>query len=450
MNPRIPSTQINKAKGIVFLTTLLDLIGFSIIFPLFPSLLNYYLESPQADSSGIASKLLGCLQSLAEYAPNSLDTRFCMVVLFGGIVGSLYSILQFIFAPIWGQLSDQMGRRRLLLITLLGTCLSYVLWLMSDSLMLFLCARMIGGMMAGNLSIATAAMADLTTQENRGKGMALIGMAFSIGFIIGPVVGGLSSNIPPIVSLTRTAHVLYAPALIALGLSMINFIGAYFYFPETLPAEKRAKRLHISGHLLHLFSVDIPVIRKLCITYLVFLVAFSGMEFTLTFLCIERFGFTIKQNGYLFLYIGLMLIFVQGFLVRRLMPILGEVVISWIGLCSGVIAFGLLAYARSTFCLYCALFFFSLCGGYVIPAVSSLISRKAHASNQGRYLGNFRSSGALGRAIGPLMAASIYFYFGSAISYCVGSLITLCAVIYMIGIPELKAVPFQTVDTIKK
>ncbi|MGB0344499.1 MAG: MFS transporter, partial [Coraliomargarita sp.] len=179
---------------IVFLTLFLDLVGFSIIFPLFPAMLDYYLPQEGGGSGGLLGKLIAPIATLAENS-GAEDPRFMTAVLFGGILGSLYSVLQFICAPLWGACSDRVGRRKVLLITIAGLALSYAAWFFAASFWMLVLARVLGGVMGGNLSVATAAVADVTSREKRAGGMAIVGIAFGLGFLVGPAIGGLSSRI---------------------------------------------------------------------------------------------------------------------------------------------------------------------------------------------------------------------------------------------------------------
>ena len=181
--PEQPSADAKKLSlGIVFLTIFIDLVGFSIIFPLFPAILEHYGQS------GLLQNLTNSLDAFSE--ATGAGDRFTPV-LFGGILGSLYAALQFFFAPIWGSLSDQWGRRSVLLVTTLGVFGSYLLWGFAGKFFLLVLARFVGGCMSGNISVATAAVADITTKENRSKGMGIVGAAFGLGFILGPALGGI-------------------------------------------------------------------------------------------------------------------------------------------------------------------------------------------------------------------------------------------------------------------
>jgi MFS family permease len=422
-----------RTLQLVFLTLFLDLVGFSIIFPLFPAMLDYYL--PQG---GGADSLLGaCIAPLAAWAEASgaADPRFLTAVLFGGALGSLYSILQFIFAPIWGAYSDRVGRRRVLLITIAGLALSYGAWALAANFWLLVLARVLGGIMGGNLSVATAAVADITSKEKRAAGMAVVGVAFGLGFIVGPAIGGfcvavdLTELFP---SLTRFGlNPFSTPALVACALSLLNLFWVARSFPETLPPEKRQAHPPSFMHLPNPGSGA----RTTSFVYLLFMLSFSGMEFTLTFLAVERFAFTPLQNGGLFVFVGFIMILVQGGLVRRLSGKVREKSLALSGLASGVLAFAALAYAPGLALFFAALAVMAFSIGLVSPSLSALISLYATESDQGRAIGAFRSAGSLARAIGPLLAAALYFKYGSQCAYLLGGLLIILPLVLALRLP---------------
>ena len=205
MIPVVPVQASNRDHrprsrlGVILLTIFLDLVGFSIIFPLFPSILGHYL--PREGDGGILAAFVSLMSTLPVVEGS--HQLFLTHVLFGGILGSLYSILQFTSAPIWGRMSDHLGRRRIMLWTVAGTTFGYLIWLFSGSFLLLVLSRVISGISGGNLSVATAAVADVTGKESRSNGMALIGVAFGLGFIVGPVIGG---SRPSMMSLPATRN----------------------------------------------------------------------------------------------------------------------------------------------------------------------------------------------------------------------------------------------------
>ena len=232
--------------------------------------------------------------------------------------------MQFVFAPIWGRRSDRRGRKSVLKITILGTALSYLVWAFSGSFELLVLGRLLGGIMAGNISVATAAVADMTSRQDRSKGMALVGAVFGLGFIVGPVLGALLSKVNLLELAPGLAgtgvNPFSSPALLALVLSLANLWWLQMRFEESLREEKR-NRSRSGGawtSLIALLQVEHPGIRQVNWLFLVFITAFSGMEFTLTFLAAERFNYTPAQNGIIFLYIGFLLVLIQGGLVGRL------------------------------------------------------------------------------------------------------------------------------------
>ena len=169
---------------IVFLTVFIDVVGFSIIFPLFPAMLDYYLELDGRES--LIGSLVTWLEQFAGEDKNAVAT------LFGGILGSIYGVLQFIFAPIWGAFSDKHGRRPTLIFTLGGIVFANLIWMFAGSFSLLIIGRILGGIMAGNISTASAVAADITSEKNRASGMIFIGVAVGLGFILGPAIGGLA------------------------------------------------------------------------------------------------------------------------------------------------------------------------------------------------------------------------------------------------------------------
>ncbi len=430
--------QSRRTLGIVFLTLFLDLVGFSIIFPLFPAMLDYYLPDGPGDGT-LLGQMVGVLAGWAE-ASGAENPRFMTAVLFGGILGSLYSILQFLCAPLWGAWSDRVGRRKVLLITISGLAFGYLLWFFAASFWVLILSRVVTGAMGGNLSVATAAVADTTSREKRSSGLALIGIAFGLGFIVGPAIGGIASMI----DLTEHLPALAAlgvnpfsmPALVAFMLSILNLVWVARRFEETLPEAKRVEPEKRGLSVLQIFNTGSPQVRRTNLLYLIFMLAFSGMEFTLTFLAVERFAFSPVQNGGMFVFIGFILILVQGVLVRRLANPVGEKNLALFGLFFGVVAFLALAFALQLGLFFIALGFLALSIGLASPTLSALISLYSQESDQGAALGVFRSAGSLARAIGPLVAAFAYFAYGSKAAYLFGALIVVIPLVMAIKLPQ--------------
>jgi MFS family permease len=437
------NTALVKGRGplgIIFLTLFLDLVGFSIIFPLFPAMLDYYLPRGAGDGS-LLGQLIAPLASWAE-SSGAADPRFMTAVLFGGILGSVYSVLQFLFAPLWGAYSDRVGRRKVLLITIAGLALSYATWFFAASFWVLVIARILGGAMGGNLSVATAAVADSTTREKRSSGLAIIGIAFGLGFIVGPAIGGLFAKINLVEIFPSLANYgvnpFSTPALVSFLLALINLIWVARRFKETLPEEKRGKVAPERKGLpvLRMFQNASPAIRRTNLVYLIYMLAFSGMEFTLTFLAVERFAFTPAQNGGMFVFIGFVLVLVQGGIVRRLATPVGEKRLAVVGLACAIAAFLALAMAVNLGLFFGALAIMAFSIGLASPTLSALVSLYSSESEQGASLGVFRSAGSLARAIGPLVAAFTYFAYGSKSAYLFGAVVVIVPFILALKLPK--------------
>lgn len=422
------SPESMKILKLMFLTMFMDLVGFSIIFPMFPAMAKYYLsvDSDNFFLSGMMN-LISNIQTISYGADGS--PQMSTVVLFGGLLGALYSLLQFISAPLWGGISDRIGRRPVLLISVFGLFISYVIWIFSGSFTLLLLARFVGGLMSGNLSIASAVVSDVTDEKNRSKGMAVIGIAFALGFVFGPALGGILSIYNPIAYHPEWEvfgiNPFSTPALLAATLSLINFVTIFRSFPETI---KKGQRAHLerSVNPFKLFKpLPVPGINLTNLAYFVFITAFSGMEFTLTFLAVERLGYSSMDNAYMFIFIGFVIGMVQGGYVRRKAHQVGERKMSFHGLVTIMPGLVLLAFAQKGWMLYSGLFFLAVGSAMIIPCLTSLVSFYAPKHMQGQGLGIFRSLGSLGRVIGPIYASLVYWKFGSVNAYLVGAVLII-------------------------
>ena len=428
--------------GVIFLTVFMDLAGFSIIFPLFPAMLNFYL--PREGSDSILGHLIHGLKVLTETHTESTLASLSLAVLFGGILGSLYSLLQFFFSPIWGHLSDKMGRRPILLTTVGGIAISYLIWIFSGSFLLLIISRVIGGIMSGNISVATAAIADVTTPEKRTRGMAVIGIAFGLGFLVGPAIGGFTATI----DLTRSHPELIkwginpfsVPATLAFILSVINLIWIFNRFGETIRTDSLdnihkdqvekvnrdlSRELSPWARIRNLFITRNIAIKKALVIYFLFIFAFSGLEFSLTFLALERLNYGPLENVRIFVYVGLVMLLIQGYLVRKYGSRIGEKKLNTVGLICAIVGFLLLAVSHGQILFYMGLTAMGIAAGLITPALSSLISLLSGKADQGIHLGQMRAGGALGRALGPIAASVTYWYLGSHLAYPLGAALLL-------------------------
>ena len=379
--------------------------------------------------------------SLTTLTATAGADKFSAIVLFGGALGALYSLLQFIAAPLWGTISDRIGRRPVLLISVGALALSYGMWFFAGSFTILILARFIGGIMGGNISTATAVIADITDEKNRSRGMAAIGIAFALGFIVGPAMGGLLSlvNLNELFPATAAWGInpFSMPAALACLLSCINFYWLKSRFVETLPAHKRGKASH--NRTFNLLTIFRPLpytgVNLTNFGHFLFLSAFAGMEFTLTFLAVERLGFTSLDNAGMFIFVGIVIALVQGGYVRRKAPLVGEKKVALMGLSILLPGMALIAFAHSTWLLYGGLLFLSIGSAMAIPTLTSLVSLYTPAQEQGRSLGIFRSLGALARVVGPVAASLIYWKYGSAAPYLLGTLFLLLPILLIALLP---------------
>ena len=436
-----PSPQ-RRILGLIFLTVFMDIVGFSIIIPLFPHLLEHYIRE------GSAGTLIGSLNSAAEWMGG--DTVFKKTVLFGGLLSTLYSLLQFVFSPIWGALSDRLGRRRILTITLAGNALSYLLWIFAAQFWVVVVTRLISGMMAGNIAVASAAAADITDEKDRTKGMAVVGIAIGLGFVFGPVIGGLASSLQFAHGAAEGSFGLNpfsVPAAIAASLALLNFLLVVKFFPETLAPERRASADAKRPSVFDLATVRSAAVRRTSFANLVYQVAFTGMENTIVFLTLALFAYSPRDNAWLFLFNGACMIFAQG-LARQLVKRLGQRKVVILGMLIAAGAFVCVALiptptpttpspAWSEGAFYLGLGLISFATGLILPSVSALVSLYSGADEQGRNLGILRSAGSLARVIGPVTAALLYFHFGSHFwVYLGGALLMLPAIWIVRGLPD--------------
>lgn len=421
----------------IFLTLYIDLIGFSIIFPLGPDLLEYYLKID--GHSGALGWLLAQTDAIA--ALMGKDRNFAAVLL-GGFISSFFSILQFVFAPFWGALSDRRGRRGVLIFTVAGTALGYLIWVCSGSFWLFLLSRIVSGGFSGNLSVATAAVADVTTREERSRAMGMVGAAFGLGLVTGPTLGALTVRFNLLEShpsLERFGvNPFSVPAFIAFALCLINLVWVSKRFKETLTATARAESRdpRLRNPVAAIFGLKNPAVRRANLVAFIYSVAFVAMETSLTFLAAERFGYTARQNGMLLAFLGVCAIVTQGYIVRVLLKRYSEISILSAGLAFSAVGLVCIGYAPQPWLLYVGLAALALGSGLVNPSSSGLISLYSEQAEQGRALGIFRSLGSLSRAITPVLAGATFWVFGSASVFVAGAAFAICALWLSLSLPK--------------
>jgi len=423
--------------GVIFLTLYIDLIGFSIIFPLGPDLITHYLQTD--GQSGVLGWLLDQSNTVAHAFGHE---KAFAAVLFGGVLSSFFSILQFIFAPFWGAISDKRGRRSVLMLTVAGTALGYLVWVLSGSFWMFLLSRIVTGAFSGNLSVATAAVADVTSRTERSKAMGIVGAAFGLGLVTGPTLGALTAHFNLLTqhpSLARLGiNPFSIPALIAFAMCLINLVWINRRFRETLSptARAEAREPRIRNPLAAIFGLSNVAVRRANLVAFVYSLAFVAMEVSVTFLAQDRFGYTARQNGFLLGFLGLCSIITQGFIVRRLLARIDEVRVLSSGLIFSTLGLLIIGLAAQPWMLYAGLACLATGSGLVNPATTGLISLYSGADEQGRVLGIFRSLGSLARAITPVLAGTCYFLFKSGSVYYIAAALSLGAFALSTTLPK--------------
>ncbi|MDH5748069.1 MAG: MFS transporter, partial [Rhodospirillales bacterium] len=373
---------------ILFLIVFIDLVGFGLIIPLLPFYAEYFQASP-------------------------------FVV---GLVMATYSLTQFIAAPLWGRASDRIGRRPILLVSLAGAALSYV-WLgFADSLAMLFAARAFGGIMAGNLSAAFAYIADITTPENRAKGMGMIGAAFGLGFIAGPAIGGILAGPDPINADFQT------PAFAAAGLSAAAFALALAILKESLSPEIRA-RLAAKPSQTRWAQLRAALGRPgvglfLAISFLATFV-FAGMETTFAMWSRRQFGWGPEQNGYLFASVGLLSAAVQGGLIGRLARRFGEKNLVLQGAAALAAGLFLVPFSTNLWILAVAMILLGYGFSIMMPSLNSLISLQVGEEEQGGVMGVARSVTIMARVVGPAWAGFLFFALGKEWPYLGGAAVMI-------------------------
>ncbi len=344
--------------AIIFITVFIDLVGFGIVLPLLP----YYAESYGASA------------------------------LLVGLLSTSYSLMQFIFTPVWGRLSDRYGRRPLILMSLAGSCTGFLIFGLARSLLFLFIGRMVAGIAGAIIPTTNAYIADVTSPENRAKGMGLVGAAFGLGFVLGPAIGGVLAP-----------YGYDKPALLASAMAGMNLVFAYFKLPESLTDEIRIRASRrrfdmqtLKGALLH------PRIGLLLSMYFVVTFAFSNMEATFGLLNEHRYSLTARQTGYLFTLIGVLISLMQGAVVGRLVKQWGESSCIAVGTFTMIFGLGLLPFAPNI-ALYCGIISLMAFGtGINNPSITGLLSRSTHVDEQGGIMGIAQSMASLGRILGPI------------------------------------------------
>jgi len=366
------SKKPKAALGFIFITLVIDVIGFGIIIPVVPDLIMELIDGEVSDAS-----------------------------VYGGFLTFSYAIMQFICSPILGGLSDRYGRRPVLLISLFGFAIDYLLVAWAPTIVWLFLARIISGISGASMTTASAYIADISNPEKRAQNFGLIGAAFGIGFIIGPVIGGFLGEYG-----TRV------PFLAAAGLTFLNCIYGYFILPESLDREHRRpfswKRANPLGSLFQLKKYPI-IIGLISALFFVHFAAHSTQSIW-TFYTKLKFGWDPKMIGLSLGFVGLMVGLVQGVLIRRIIPVIGERKGIYIGLSLYLLGFTLFAFATDSWMM----FVFSIpyaFSGLSGPSMQSIMTKQVSSNAQGELQGAITSVISLTAAIAPPVMTGLFYHF---------------------------------------
>jgi DHA1 family tetracycline resistance protein-like MFS transporter len=366
----------NNALIFIFITILVDVIGLGIIIPVVPKL----IENLTGEGLSEASR-------------------------YGGWLMFSFAAMQFLFSPIMGGLSDKFGRRPVLLLSLFGLGVDYVFHAYAPTLAWLFVGRLIAGLFGASFTTATAYIADISTPEKRAQNFGLIGAAFGLGFIIGPVVGGLAgSEWGP-----------RAPFLLAASLTFLNLIYGYFVLPESLdPAQRRPfdwKRANPIGSLMHLRKY--PVVSGLVVSLVLIYIAAHAVQSNWAFYTMFKFNWDEKMVGYSLAVVGVLIATVQGGIIRVVIPKLGQQKAVYLGI--ALYAFGLVLFGAASASWMMFAFLVPYClGGIAGPALQGIISSQVPSNEQGELQGALTSLMSVTAIIGPVMMNSLFSYFTSA------------------------------------
>jgi DHA1 family tetracycline resistance protein-like MFS transporter len=360
---------LNRSPLIVIFTTVfIDLVGFGIVIPVLP----FYAEG-----------------TVFNATPRTV-----------GLLFASYSVMQLIFSPILGGLSDKYGRRPVLFLSIIGTGIGFLILGLANSLWMLFAGRILDGITGGNISTAQAYIADVTTNEDRAKGMGLIGAAFGLGFIFGPAIGGILSR-----------WGIHVPFFFAAALCFANAVLLYFTLRETVTPDHPARHSAVRGRGLPqlIASLKQPRLAFVLTTYFLFIVAFSIMTTAFSLYTMFRFGYNAQHTGYLFAYVGLIAVIIQGGLIGRLVKRFGELPLVIVGaLCFAISLFAVPFVGPAAGGLAALLVgggVFSMGNSLATPALTSLASKSVGPGEQGTILGVTQSVASLARAVGPFLAA---------------------------------------------
>lgn len=377
----------NRALTLVYATIFLDVLGLGVLIPVLP----YYAQQFSADALTV------------------------------GLLSAVFSVAQFSSSPLLGALSDRVGRRPVILFNILGSAGAYFLFGWAGTLWLLMLARVLEGITGGSVSTAQAYIADVTPPEDRMKRFGLIGAVFGLGFIIGPAFGGFLST-----------YGLAMPAYAAGTLCFLAAVFGYFILPESLPIEKRVSRGMTLADANPFKQIAAAVsrdsIRAILIAIFTVNVAFSALQSNFAFFTMKRFGMGPQQNAWIFVYIGVLSILMQGVVVRRLPKSWNPVKLCVWGLCGTALGFLGISLSQAEWQLFPSIAVMSFGNGVAGPMLTALVSRRVGEREQGTVLGSTQGIISSTRIVGPLMAGFAFDAWGSSAPYLIGAILVLAGV----------------------
>jgi DHA1 family tetracycline resistance protein-like MFS transporter len=373
--------------AVVLLTVFVDLLGFGIVLPILPFYAQRYGATP---------------------------------VQIGAIIAA-FSLMQFLFTPVWGRVSDRVGRRPVILVSLFGSVASYLLFARAESVLALLASRMLAGVAGANLAAAQAYIADVTTPETRARGMGWISAAFGLGYMLGP----------PIAAVTSIRWGVHAPGYVAAGLAFINLVLARLWLPEAVPtADKSLMRRTFDPRVLHRV-LKRPVLGGVTITMTAVAFATSGVTAMLALYLQARFSFDETLTAWVFSLIGLTSSAIQLGLVHTLVVRFGEKRLSIVGIAVLAVSLLAIAVAPTPGALRLVLVVYAVGFAVIGPSALSLVSRAATEGEQGMVIGVVQSMGALARVFGPMAAGIALGRLGPGAPMVAGSIVCALASVYM-------------------
>jgi DHA1 family tetracycline resistance protein-like MFS transporter len=385
------------AIGFIFITLLIDVTGLGLIIPVVPKLIEDLLHT----------------------------SNISKVALFGGLLTFSYAIMQFLFAPVLGNLSDKYGRRPILLFSLLGFGLDYILLAFAPSIGWLFVGRIIAGITGASMTTASAYIADISTPETRAQNFGMIGAAFGLGFIVGPMIGGLLGEMGPRI-----------PFLVAAGLALLNAAYGYFVLPESLDVSNRRafdwKRANPISSLKNLSRF--PAVAGLIVSFFLIYVASHAVQSNWSYFNIEKFKWSPKMIGISLAVVGVLVSLVQGVLVRVVNPKIGNEKSVYVGL--GLYTIGLVLFGLASQSWMMFVFLIPYClGGISGPGLQAIISGTVPANEQGELQGSLTSIISITSIVGPLVMSNLFAFFTGPIApfYFPGAPFMLAAVLMLLS-----------------